>query len=582
MWKIVQKPRDGPKHTGQVVTESDKLRALSTPDYPGQAASGLLPPPPPKEAIFETSSPERGSKPRVPSSVYSKRDSIAHSPAMNQLRIETPANISGYRSFYRDSEYTDASPPVSPLRENFDDSKDNPEISPVDDGPGPAVKAFQQANGFASPLPISNNRPEMQMHTSRNFVEQTQPPTGRDRKTKWDDYSGEPTTGDRGKFAQASPGYLKAEEHAKPKPAHKSQFSFLRGKEPKDTRKTLQKGRRPNETHDPAHTASPPPTPWKGSTRFAVLQPKEKPKVNIPPRVDSHTLKSHPKLPDTIPPTTAPIVVSKLRNNNKQLPDEPTIKPVVPLKDSTSRIVTPTRSMSSQSPAHIGNPEILHDQLSWTISNVDSNPALPIKHTHDVTPKGSDPSSSDAADKLQDLGLFQPLVSRFSTTTYATTDAGSPPSSPDPVSADNNAPPVPDISARMQALSAKGSALRKPTPSQIDESTRKTLPRSPPEMKAGNRIDEMEAKLKDLSRRKANVGTIINELTQVIQPSSVAYDLATKSEVNKTVQSLNNELADIKKDEHDIGLKLLRAYKKRDESDIYESGSGLWIKRVTS
>jgi len=101
-------------------------------------------------------------------------------------------------------------------------------------------------------------------------------------------------------------------------------------------------------------------------------------------------------------------------------------------------------------------------------------------------------------------------------------------------------------------------------------------------MEASNRIDALQAKLDDLARRRGNIGTIINELTQVVQPSSITYDLATRSEVKRTVQSLNNELAEIKKEEHDLGLKLLRALKKRDDDDIYSEPSGLWIKRVTS
>jgi septal ring factor EnvC (AmiA/AmiB activator) len=96
------------------------------------------------------------------------------------------------------------------------------------------------------------------------------------------------------------------------------------------------------------------------------------------------------------------------------------------------------------------------------------------------------------------------------------------------------------------------------------------------------RIDMLEAKRNELVRRKANINTMINELTQVIQPSSIAYDMAAREEVKKTVASLNSELADIQKEEHEVGLKLLRAWKKRDDNDFYGSSSSLWVKRVTS
>ena len=85
----------------------------------------------------------------------------------------------------------------------------------------------------------------------------------------------------------------------------------------------------------------------------------------------------------------------------------------------------------------------------------------------------------------------------------------------------------------------------------------------------------------DLARRKKNIGTIMRELTQVIQPSPIAYDMAARAEVKKTVASLNKELADIGQEEHEVGLKLHRAQKKRDKENIYEP-TGLWVRRITS
>jgi hypothetical protein len=101
-------------------------------------------------------------------------------------------------------------------------------------------------------------------------------------------------------------------------------------------------------------------------------------------------------------------------------------------------------------------------------------------------------------------------------------------------------------------------------------------------MTAEGRIEMLEAKRSDLLRRRTNINTIIHELTQVIQPSSVAYDMAARDEVKKTVASLNNELAEIKREEHEIGLKLLRAWKKREEEDFYGQSTSFWVKRVTS
>jgi hypothetical protein len=119
---------------------------------------------------------------------------------------------------------------------------------------------------------------------------------------------------------------------------------------------------------------------------------------------------------------------------------------------------------------------------------------------------------------------------------------------------------------------------RKPTPS---EATNDLL-QCPPEQQAQNRIEILEARKDYLTRRKRSINTMIYELTQVIQPSPIAYDLAAREEVKKTVASLNNELADINKEEHEIGMKLFRARRKRDEQGFYGGSSGLWVKRVTS
>lgn len=105
---------------------------------------------------------------------------------------------------------------------------------------------------------------------------------------------------------------------------------------------------------------------------------------------------------------------------------------------------------------------------------------------------------------------------------------------------------------------------------------------APIEVKYQSRIDMLEAKREELKRRRISINAIIHELTQAVQPTSTVYDLAARNEIKKTVSSLNDELAEINKEEHDLGLKILRAWKKRDEECVYESGSSLWVKRMTS
>ena len=195
---------------------------------------------------------------------------------------------------------------------------------------------------------------------------------------------------------------------------------------------------------------------------------------------------------------------------------------------------------------------------------------------------------------LQHMHLQGEPQSRFSATTIATTNCDSPPATPEmgsyspstmsttPNSILNRKRPVPPA-----GISNLKAAARKPTPSEISVSTkasetrRKSLPKSPPEIHAVSRVTAIQAKLDNLKRRKNNLQTVIHELTHVVQPSSIAYDMASRQEIRKTVDGLNKELAEVIKDEHETGLKLHRALKRNDEFAAYEPTS-IWVRRVTS
>ncbi|EAW09629.1 uncharacterized protein ACLA_038400 [Aspergillus clavatus NRRL 1] len=178
-------------------------------------------------------------------------------------------------------------------------------------------------------------------------------------------------------------------------------------------------------------------------------------------------------------------------------------------------------------------------------------------------------------------------VSRFSATTCATTETRcSTPSRRDSIdAASQNTDNAPSIMSRKRPVASAvvpgKKPTRKPTPSQSAGNTSE-LSQCSPEEQAHARIEQLEARRDNLTRRRENIDTIIHELTQVIQPSSLAYDMAAREEVKKTVASLNNELAEIKREEHEIGLKLFRAWKKRDERALYGGDTSLWVKRVTS
>ncbi|KAJ5167901.1 uncharacterized protein N7482_003495 [Penicillium canariense] len=126
--------------------------------------------------------------------------------------------------------------------------------------------------------------------------------------------------------------------------------------------------------------------------------------------------------------------------------------------------------------------------------------------------------------------------------------------------------------------------VRKPTPLEAAQEptlAHLPLPDDAPKDAVG-RIESLETRRDELAKRRVNLETVIYELTRVIQPDAIAYDLAAKAEVKRSVQSIENEIAEIKREEHELGMKVTRAWRRLDEQENNGDGSNLWVKRVTS
>ncbi|KGO46476.1 hypothetical protein PEX1_005630 [Penicillium expansum] len=193
--------------------------------------------------------------------------------------------------------------------------------------------------------------------------------------------------------------------------------------------------------------------------------------------------------------------------------------------------------------------------------------------------------------------------SRFSATTYTATEPGSQDASPresmqlenrstDDVStssimARRRPVPIGVPTSKKQTVSAM--PVRKPTPSQVAQQVgqmpaQSPSPPPPPEvpLDAQGRIKAMENKRDDLTQRRYSLEALIAELSKVIQPTSAVYDLAAKAEAQKSIKGIEGEIADIKKEEHDLGMKITRAWRRLDEKENSGDGNNLWVKRVTS
>ncbi|RDW86376.1 uncharacterized protein DSM5745_03018 [Aspergillus mulundensis] len=498
---------------------------------------------------------------RAPSSIYS-RDTVNFDHHRQRSisdthqfppQLDPPDSANGHAQGTRS---VDISPPDSPIK--TPNSRDSARVSPIEDDP-------LQASGlkFSSQIPVPRKRADSKLDQPLN-------PLSKANATKWDNFSGEPTTSNHGRFGQVNPGNVSFETHVSA-PRQRSNSSKLMdwGKEHLHSRKKTSESR--NRFYAGEATPFVHREPWRGqSGRSPMVYPiQEKPRNRSSSRL--HFSRSS----------------DRLREMN-------TPSPIVGSSGTFTTIITAGEQNHRQQPQPRPRP-----QGPYGHDAPQSRNASAVSVTSTAPPRVDLVSSPDLSASLTDLTLaddeYNEPTSRFSVTTYGTTEVES--STPSPRNSITPSPPPSIIETASQrstdttrsimsrsrpvpsAIAPGKRPVRKPTPSEISN---KALPPNPAEMTVQGRIDMLEAKRAELVRRKANISTMINELTQVIQPSSIAYDMAAREEVKKTVASLNSELADIQKEEHDIGLKLLRAWKKRDDGDFYGASSSLWVKRVTS
>ncbi|KAF4981138.1 hypothetical protein FZEAL_3008 [Fusarium zealandicum] len=116
-------------------------------------------------------------------------------------------------------------------------------------------------------------------------------------------------------------------------------------------------------------------------------------------------------------------------------------------------------------------------------------------------------------------------------------------------------------------------------------STDKALPPAPPEMQSANdRVAYLTARLDDLTHQRMNINRSIKQMTELMPTDNLlaSTDVVRKREVEKKkVDGLREDLAEIQREEHDLGLKLYRANKRLEREGNYESSS-LWVRRVTA
>ena len=551
---------------------------------------------------------------------------------------DNPTGKNGHK-IRSSSLYTDDVSPLGSPNVNDEDTsrnrRDSPDVSPISASPNPlANRSPVFASGrFNSNIPVAKK--------TRKFW--NRPGTGSPERgsslTHWDVYSGEPTTREKGKPSQTTPSAVKL--NAEPSPSrldgnleYFGTSTHISGGSSSGRKRVASKDLKNAPIVRPE---------WRGAGgRHKIVNPLlDKP---LPPGksptfpAGSEKLQHDQKQQDRMAESSRssrspPRLVNRPTRPCINLDDDKELRqPVAPLSTMAegfpSTIASPTfqqitRSLNpnlstddTRSPlARNPSNEEIQDRRSRMLPDVPQNTAREannphLQQTQERRFQTTSDSMSDNGDTecdsrhiesrlhsdLRHVHLQDQPRSRFSSTTCATTTYNSPPTTP---AVGSNSPTVSTISKTPNSIlnrkrpvppagipSSKVTA-RKPTPSELGkpkqtpEGKRKSLPKSPPEVEATSRISSLQAKLDDLHQRKTNLQTVIHELTNVVQPSSIAYDMASRQEIKRTVESLSRELAEIVKDEHDTGLKLHRALKRDDEFAAYEPTS-IWVRRVTS
>ncbi|KAM0564189.1 hypothetical protein ACHAPJ_000398 [Fusarium lateritium] len=273
----------------------------------------------------------------------------------------------------------------------------------------------------------------------------------------------------------------------------------------------------------------------------------------------------------------------------------------------------PSQPTTSHAPAPMLSPNMMPDQLKAVRRK-------PSPSTHDHNPHTSWSSSVYSAMTEDTLLGSKPLLSsleptnlsapedpwvqptsRFSVTTCNT-------AAPDtPHVSDEDRPPLPDTPKQAPSvmdrrrpvpggdnfrrasnepivISMKSATPTNERPVSII-STDKALPPAPPEVQSANdRVAYLTARLDSLAHRRNNINKSIKQMTELMPTDRLlaSADVMRKREIEKKkVEGLKEELAEIQREEHDLGLKLYRANKRLEREAAFEPSS-LWVRRITS
>lgn len=114
--------------------------------------------------------------------------------------------------------------------------------------------------------------------------------------------------------------------------------------------------------------------------------------------------------------------------------------------------------------------------------------------------------------------------------------------------------------------------------------TRKALPKPPPTPEDENRthLESLLAEERSLALQRRNVEKGITELEKIEKASPLDVPFATVRDAKKRLDEYRTRLAEVVLEEREVGIAVTRARRREEEENGFDSGSTIWIRRVTS
>lgn len=488
--------------------------------------------------------------------------------------------------------------------------RDERPVSPIETASPPVPRAPLHERPFQSQIPRKK--------VGSNQAKAT-------KETRWDEYSGEPTTDEGGKPASVRPGTQRVEMQF---PHLKERTKLiLAGLREREAAKTQPWGKVPPPVPEDPLDRPTQREPWKGASgRSAIVEPvrntpsARQGSIQFSKRTDS--LQHTPQRPvEHLAP--ANVAAPSPQSRSPALDEE--IKPIEPLipekRIKTPELVTKQIPQSPESQSLAASPESLlryQDTIPETSHPRVESPQYEEEPKTPTTPIAVE--NAHIISKAESQPAYEPPEidreqSRFSWTTYTTSAAESPRSLAQVMRDSSPPPPMPDLPPAIKVkkrpvssspfmhsspysqhiyADSSPSVVRKPlsgtgsrtlsmsSATSRAMSTSKSLPPTPTVLEASDKVGNLEAQLEGLRRQKHNILRILSDLNASLRKNAVVYDMWKRKEVEKNITYQRMQLDDVDREIHDVSLQLHRVQRKRDRDDGYEDCTGLWIKRVTS